>query len=463
MSIVMKPNDAAWMFIEKPEQPCHVASLSVFSPPPGAASDYVRQLVAQFEATRVFAPPFNYVLRRGVRGKLVPTWDELPADQIDLEYHFRHSALPAPGGELELGKLVSRLHSHALDFRRPLWELHLIEGLEHGRFAIYMKLHHSQMDGMAGVALWNRVMSLDADARNCQAPWAVGLKSSGPKNDRQKPSQAEKNPGNPAAAMLPALQAIGDLVKAAKNPEHPLQAMPYGAPRSVLNGRIHGQRRVATQTYTLARIQAVARKAEVSVNDVFLAICGGGLRRYLMEQGKLPLASLTAGLPVSVRPAGDVSVGNAISFMFAKLCTDIADPLARLRGCHESTALAKEHLQRMPKDVMESYTMLAMGPYLAQVALGLAGFGRPSHNLIVSNVPGERRPQYFNGARLEQLYPISALFNGQAVNISVFSCGGNFSLGFVGCRDSLPSIQKLAVYTGAALSDLEAALSTSRE
>ncbi len=265
---------------------------------------------------------------------------------------------------------------------------------------------------------------------------------------------ARRRSGN---TLLPALKALGSLVTASSQGE-PLQTLPFAAPRTVLNGRIRAQRRVATQTFALDRIQAIARKADVSVNDVFMAICGGALRRYLGEQGLLPSRSLTAGMPVSVRPAGDASVGNAVTFMHGSLGTDIADPVLRLKACRQSALLAKEHLQQMPRDVLVPYTLMLMAPYLGQVALGLGGFGRPMHNLIVSNVPGERQTQYLDGARLERCFPISTLFNGQALNISVYSCGGTFSLGFVGCRDTLPRMQKLAVYTGDALAELEASL-----
>lgn len=195
----------------------------------------------------------------------------------------------------------------------------------------------------------------------------------------------------------------------------------------------------------------------MSINDVFMALCSGALRRYLGELGQLPAESLTVGMPVSVRPAGDESVGNAITFILAQLHTEIADPRERLRACHASAQAAKQPLLVLPKAAINHYTMMLMTPQMLQMSLGLGGYTRPMYNLIISNVPGPSEVLYLNGARLEQLYPISLLFNGQALNISVVSYAGRFNLGFTGCRDSLPSMQKIAVYTGEALEALERA------
>jgi WS/DGAT/MGAT family acyltransferase len=229
---------------------------------------------------------------------------------------------------------------------------------------------------------------------------------------------------------------------------------------TVLNGRIHGPRRFATQHYELDRVKAVARAAGATINDVFVAICAGAIRRYLKELDELPEESLIAALPVSIRPAGTAAVGNAITFIHVKLYTDIDDPEDRLAAIHDSADDAKQRLQQLPRAGMENYTLLVMGPYLAQLALGLGGYTRPMHNVVISNVPGPSEALYLGGARVSELYPVSLLFNGQALNISVVSFGGFFNLGFTGARDSLPSMQRLAVYTGEELAELEATLGT---
>lgn len=460
MSILIKPNDAAWLFMEQREMPTHIGCLAIFSLPPDAPGDYLLQMAARFRATRIFAPPFNYRLQRGALRKLLPAWEELSPEQIDLDYHFRHSALPQPGGERELGTLISRLHSYPLDRRRPLWEVHLIEGLENRRFALYTKLHHSQIDGVGGARMIQGSMSPDPDARLCAPPWEGRRAEGGPRRERPKAPPLKQVLREQLGALVPAVKTLA----AGPSEEHLDEtARPFAAPMTPFNGRILGKRRFATQHYELDRIKRVARIAGVTLNDVFMALCSGALRRYLGELGQLPEQSLTAGMPVSVRPAGDETVGNAISFIMAQLHTEIADPLERLKACHASAQAAKQPLLQLPKAAINHYTMMLMTPQMLQVSLGLGGYTRPMYNLIISNVPGPSETLYLNGARLEQIYPISLLFNGQALNISVVSYAGSFCLGYTGCRDSLPKMQKLAVYTGEALEELESVLGIGAE
>jgi diacylglycerol O-acyltransferase len=208
----------------------------------------------------------------------------------------------------------------------------------------------------------------------------------------------------------------------------------------------------------MSRLKAVAAAGAASLNDVFLAVCGGALRHYLGELGSLPDHSLTANVPVSVRPEGDVTVGNAISFLYASLGTDVEDPLERLRAISTSTSLAKERLPRAGRAVMDLYTSVLMGPFLAPAVLGLGGYAPPDANLVVSNVPGFREPRYFEGSRLEAYYPLSLLFHGQGLNITAISTADSFCVGFTGCRDTLPHLQRMAVHSGQALDELEQAL-----
>lgn len=464
---VLRPADAAWLYIEKRDKPVHVASLATFSLPPEASPNFLAELVAQWRARPRFAPPFNLRLRPGLLSSVLPAWQELKPEDIDLDYHFRHSALPKPGGERELGVLVSRLHSNPLDRSRPLWECHVIEGLENNRFAIYTKVHHSQIDGMGGMRLLSRFLSADPAARDQPPPWEVGLagKSRSPEDEDgvDQGSLIERivSMGKEQyRSGLEAARAIGKLAlearKARTEGEGP--AFPYGAPSTILNGRIRGKRRFATQHYDLARIKAVAKAAGVTVNDVFLGLCAASLRRYLAEMEELPERPLTASVPVSIRPADDASVGNAISTIFVNLHTDVADPVARLKAIATSSAPAKAHLQAMSRGAIDNYTLLLMTPYMVQLMLGLGAMTRPMNNLVISNVPGPTEVQYFNGARLEQIYPVSLLFDGQALNITVLSYAGQFNLGFTGDRDSLPHMQRIAVYTGDALTELEGLL-----
>jgi WS/DGAT/MGAT family acyltransferase len=224
-----------------------------------------------------------------------------------------------------------------------------------------------------------------------------------------------------------------------------------------LNHRIRGQRRFATQLYDFSRIKQLSKLAECTVNDVILALCSGALRTFLKELGALPGQPLTAGIPVSLRAADDQGAGSAVSFILADLATNIADPRRRLAAITTSTQRAKAVLQGLQRDAIEKFSIALMTPYSLQMASGLEGRTRPVFNLTISNVPGPTEPLYFRGARLEAMYPVSAVTHGQALNITCYSYAGTLTLGFSGCRDTLPHMQRLAVYTGEALEELEAA------
>jgi diacylglycerol O-acyltransferase / wax synthase len=166
---------------------------------------------------------------------------------------------------------------------------------------------------------------------------------------------------------------------------------------------------------------------------------------------------MTAMIPVNIRPKGDPGGGNAVGAILASLATDVADPLERMRRIVLSTTSAKEQLQAMSRKAIFEYSALLMAPLLLSSIPGAAGRLRPAFNVVVSNVPGPEHPLYFRGWKLEAAYPLSIPYNGYALNITVESYAGNLGLGFIGCRDAVPHLQHLAVYTGEALRELEGA------
>lgn len=462
----LSPLDAAWLYVESRDTPMHVGCLQIFRLPAKAPPDFVRTLVENLRALRTYAPPFSLKLKTPRFATLSPAWIEDP--ELDLDYHLRHSALPQPGGERELGMLISRLHSHPLDLHRPLWECHVIEGLEGDRFALYTKMHHSLIDGVSGMRMLQRVLSPDPADADRPAPWMV-------QPPRPKPGGAEAVPSAAGALQsvvqslrqqansVPALAgALARLARAAAKKEGALTA-PFAGPRSVLNRRVTGGRRFATQQYDLARLKALSKKAECTLNDVVLYLCATALRRFLDESHALPAKPLTAGIPVNVRPADDQSTGTAISFIIANLATDVADPRRRLDAIKASTQRAKAHLQSLPRNALTQYTLLTMAPYILELISGLGGRVRPVFNVTISNVPGPEQPLYYNGARLEAMYPLSLITHGGALNITCLGCAGTLNFGFTGCRDTLPHMQRLAVYTGEALDELESLLSLKRK
>jgi diacylglycerol O-acyltransferase / wax synthase len=234
--------------------------------------------------------------------------------------------------------------------------------------------------------------------------------------------------------------------------------VPFSAPRSVLNGRVREKRRFATQQFSMERVRALASAAGCTINDVVLAICGSALRQFLLERGNLPAQSLTAGIPVSVRPVDDESGGNAISFIIATLGTDLSSPIERLDAIRNSVRQAKDHVQSLPKQAMLQYTILLMAPTILSLLTGMGGRTRPMFNITISNVPGPDKPLYFRGAELVATYPASIITHGQALNITCQSYAGYLNFGFTACHTSLPSMQKMAVYSAQAMSELEAAI-----
>jgi WS/DGAT/MGAT family acyltransferase len=437
----------------------HVGGLFEFTPPDDAPPDYLKQQLERMREQHTIPPPWNLRLVDGpVIGQRLPLMRE--DHDIDLDYHVRHSALPHPGGQRELGILVSRLHSHQLDLHRPLWEVHLIEGLEGNRFAIYMKTHHSLIDGVSGMRLILRALSADPSKRDTPAFWTVGA--------GRRP--ARDGDGRVAGPLAPAIGAARDGASAlaglaraglelgrASLGDQPLQA-PYRVPDSALGAQITGQRRFATQRYELARIKALAKAADCTLNDIVLYLCGTALRRYLSEHSRLPDRALTAGIPVNLREEGDQSMGTAIGMMVASIATDVANPRERLETIKASTAEAKRHLRKLPGPARSYYTLLVNGPYIAGLITGLGSRAPAPFSLGMSNVPGPTEPLYFNGARLDALFPLSLLFQGNAINITCVSYAGTLNFGFTGARDALPHLQRLAIYMGEAVDEISGIL-----
>ena len=468
MSVIMNtvrlnPLDSAWLFTEARATPNHVGGLLQFRLPAGAPRDFLRQLMTEFSSHREFKPPWNRRLKYAFNMNPMPVWIE--DDDIDLEYHVRHAALPWPGGERELGELVGRLQSTPLDLSRPPWECTIIEGLEGDRFALFIKMHHSLIDGVSGMKLLQRAMSPDC-AKSVGLPpfWSVGAEPAArPGRDAPLPTVA-----NAAAAALQGLrgqartvpQLVAAFAKILKRVGNPGEGMivPFASPRSVLNGRVREKRRFATQQFSMERLRTLAKAAECTLNDVVLAICAGALRRFLLERDSLPESSLTTGIPVSVRPREDDGSGNAITFIIATLGTDIADAKDRLEAIRNSVRHAKDHVQSLPKQAMLQYTILLMAPTIITLLTGIGGRTRPMFNITISNVRGPDKPLYFRGAELVATYPASIVTHGQALNITCQSYAGSMNFGFTGCHSSLPSMQRLAVYAADALQELETAI-----
>jgi len=249
-------------------------------------------------------------------------------------------------------------------------------------------------------------------------------------------------------------RAIARVMRASRDKDRALVA-PLSAPRSILNRRISRNRRFATQQFDFERLRLVARASGGTLNDVILALSGAALRRLLLELGELPKKPLIAMLPVNVRPKDDPGGGNAVGAILASLATDLEDPAERLAAIIESTRRAKDQLQGMSRGAILQYSAFLLAPLTFQQVTGTGGRTLPAFNVVISNVPGPEKPLYFNGARLEAFYAASIPFHGYGLNITITSYAGTLNFGFTGCRDTVPHLQRLAVYSGEALEELE--------
>ncbi|QLL06954.1 WS/DGAT/MGAT family O-acyltransferase [Mycobacterium vicinigordonae] len=472
------PQDMFFLYGESSSTMMHVGALMPFAPPPDAPRDFLRQLVDESRSNEV-VDPWNLKLSHPDL-LLSPIQSWVYDDNFDLDYHVRRSALASPGDERELGILVSRLHSNALDLRRPPWEMHFIEGLEGGRFAIYIKMHHALVDGYTGQKMLAR--SLSTDPHDTEHPLFFNIPTPGRVSSAKENSGASLlgSIGGVVSSLGGLVSGVGsvigsaagagrsslDLTKAIVNTqlrsdnEYRDLVGSLRAPRSILNTRISRNRRFATQQYQLDRLKKIGASQDSTVNDVALAIVGGSLRRFLNELGELPDKPLIAMLPVNVRPKDDEGGGNAVATILATVGTDIADPVERLQAVTATTRMAKAELAKMDRDAILAYSGALMAPFGMQLASTLTGVKAPwpyTFNLCVSNVPGPQDVLYLRGSRMEASYPVSLVAHSQALNVTLQSYASTLNFGFIGCRDSLPHLQRLAVYTGEALDELESA------
>ncbi len=459
--------DVLFLAAESREGMMHVGALYPFTPPPGAAVGFLRQLSDELRASPAIQAPWNLRLATPeILKNPLQSWVE--DREFDMDYHVRRSALPSPGDERELGILVSRLHGIQMDFHRPLWEVHFIEGLAGGRFALYFKVHHALMDGYTGMRVLASSLSTDPDAIDTPMFFSQPPPRRRPPIDLDDGVAIERAPAPTLSTLFEAVReqttaarsvgrALINVVRAVRSGDRTLVA-PLQAPRSILNRRISRNRRFATQQFSIERLRSLGRTAGGTVNDVCLALCGAALRRLLGELDALPDQPLIAMLPVNVRPKDDPGGGNAIGAILASLATDLDDPAARLDAIIMSTRRAKEQLQGLSRTAILQYSALLMAPLTLSPLPGIAGNMRPAFNLVISNVPGPEQPLYFRGARLEATYPLSIPFHGYGLNITITSYAGTLNVGFIGCRHVLPRLQRLAVYAAEAADDLERAL-----
>ena len=448
----LSPTDSAFLWMETRNQPMHVAGLNIHTPPPGAGSDFIPRMLAAWNKYPQAVAPFNLrpVLRMGVW-----YWEE--DKEFELDYHLRHVALPQPGRIRELLAMVSRLHGNLMDRNRPLWETYIIEGLPGGRFATYTKIHHALIDGVTGAKM--TAQGLSRTPEEDKPPlWAqTFLHHPAGRGQTAAPGllQQLKNAARAGKEILPGIgSGLWDIARATY--ADGAAALPFQAPPTPFNVDISGSRRFASQSYSLARLKRIGEASGATVNDVTLAICAGALREYLLAQNKLPKKPLVAMVPVSLH--GETNVGgNQVSLLLANLATNIADPLKRLKKIVASTSEAKERLTKMPRLQKMAHGIASISPFGAGMVMGTAE-KHPLFNLVISNVPGPKDTLYLNGARLDEIYPVSIPTHYLALNITISGYGDNLGFGYIACRRSVPGLQRMLDYTQNSIHALEEAL-----
>jgi diacylglycerol O-acyltransferase len=448
---LITPTDAIFLLTETREHPMHVGGLQLFEPPEGAGPDFARETYEALVAIREFQPTFRKRPARMLGGIANVGWAYDDADDIDIDYHLRRSALPQPGRVRDLLELSSLLHGSLLDRHRPLWEGHFVEGLNDGRFALYTKFHHALIDGVSALKLMQRALSTDPDDTELRAIWSLPRRRHSASRSRW---QTLTQLAGSVAALGP---STWTLARAALFEQQ--LTLPFAAPRTMLNVRIGGARRVAAQSYSLQRVKSIKQAAKVTVNDVVLAVCAGALRYYLADQNALPDTPLVAMVPVSLRKADEAdSGGNMVGTILCNLATDADDPASRLQTISESMRRNKKVFSELPRLQALALSAFMMAPLALAVVPGFVSSAPPPFNIVISNVPGPTQPMYWRGARLDGNYPLSIALDGQALNITVVNNAGNLDFGLVGCRRSVPHLQRLLGHLETSLKDLERAV-----
>jgi WS/DGAT/MGAT family acyltransferase len=388
-----------------------------------------------------------------------PYWIEDP--DFDIEFHVRELALAAPGDDRQLAVQAARLHARPLDRRRPLWEAYLIDGLQDGRQAVYIKVHHAAIDGVSGVDLLAALMDTSPEPREPAEPdpWRPEAEPQAARLLARSAVSLATHPVRVAQVSAGILRSLPALATSPARPALPLidrflmrsdrgvilPAPPLIAPPTPFNKNIGPHRRWAFTSVSLADVKAIKNAAGVTVNDVVMALCAGALRRWLQNHDALPDGPLVASVPVSIRTEGQRGAhGNRVSAVIAPLPTHVADPAARLAAVHAAMRAAKDQHNALPAELLTDIAQFSM-PALANRASRLATRLRllervPPFNLIISNVPGPTVDLYLAGARLDAIYPISAIADGQGLNLTVMGSNGKLNFGALADRDLVPDV-----------------------
>ena len=458
----LSPLDSSFLNIEDGVSHMHIASIGIFEGPAPRMEDLVSMIAGKLG----YVPRYRQVVER-VPGDLGrPVW--VDDAHFNIDYHVRHTALPPPGGEAELRRLVGRIMSQQLDRSKPLWEIWMVDGLEGDRWAMASKSHHCMVDGVSGTELLSVIMDLSPEA---SPPDPVAWSPQPPPSSLSLAVEAlidmAKSPYEQIRALRAALRVPREATRQFVGVARGLTSMVglvRPTPASSLNGPIGPHRQWAWATASVDDIKAVRREHGGSFNDVVLACITSGFRELLLSRGESADRIVRTMVPVSVRPrddrgvaVGDGELANKVSAMFAELPVYETDPMKRLRAVTGQMADLKDSNEAVAGEALTSLSGFAP-PLLLALGGRLATKGSQRNiNTVTTNVPGPQIPLYVLGRKMLEAYPFVPLGGQMRVTVAIFSYNGHVNFGVTGDYDSAPDIDVLCRGIEKGLADLLAA------
>lgn len=463
--------DAGFLYNESDRSPQHVASLQIMELPAGVEAKPFVDGLKRFLLQRIHLVPYLTNKLQMVPFALDhPVW--IRDAEFSIDNHVYTDTVSAPGGRRQLEEKVAELHSQVMDRSKPLWEIYVLTGLEGGRIAYYNRVHHACMDGMAGQAATQLLMDTTPSPVNePMVPDGFFTGHSQLSLGAMFASSFEnfvKFQIKQPLAWMTNLETAARLLQRTLDPHKGLGAVLQPAPKTPFNRAVQAKRSYATGEIDLAEIKALGKNKEgenngATINDLFLAVCSGGLRRYLARRGDLPKRSLIAGCPVSLRRPGDTDMDNKVTMMQVTLATDEADPAKRLTRIAQSAQTAKGFVADLAEgyDPDVSYPgmpgLMTRGAQILERS-GLLDVAEIPFNVVVSNVPGPKKTLYSNGAKMLTHFPVSIPAHTMGVNITVQSYAGVLYFSVTACARALPNPSALIDDMLTAFAELQAQL-----
>jgi diacylglycerol O-acyltransferase len=452
----LDPLDSAFITLESPLAPLHIAAILELDPPEGGPSDPITtfgEIKALVAARLHEIPKLTRRILRVPFDLAWPVWVDDP--DFDIDEHVLRRACPSPGGEAELDALVGRIMATELPADRPLWELSVVEGLADGRTALLLKLHHALADGVSGAATFARLFDItpeirEPSPRNAVVEVAPSALPTPLELLGRTAGELLRRPNALFGAVASGAERAAAVFERSVRPAEAGEESTtmFTAARTSLNGTPSHARRFTRLHLDLADVKDAAKRRDATVTDFVLCTVGGAVRRLLERRGDVLEKDLIAYMPVNVRrPGNEEALGNAISATLVALHTDLDDHEARIVAIRDASRARKARGAGSSKVLMD--LAAAVGPTLAAVAghtlydLELFNELPPIANLSVSSVPGPPMTLWFAGRRVATAAPLGPLMGGIALNVTVLGFGGFLEYGVLACAKKLPDLGEL--------------------